>query len=81
MKRSITDRNFARIDFEDVNKEPCSIQESSMANEGCFLWLGTNKNRMHLDKKTAKAIVTEIEYWLKNDQLFCSNNFVGNEND
>jgi hypothetical protein len=37
----ITERGFLRADFIDRNRMGCSIQESSIADEGC-LWLGIN---------------------------------------
>lgn len=39
LKTYKTDRGFKRCDFRDGNNEPCSIQESSAAEQD-MLWLG-----------------------------------------
>ena len=49
VKRYKTQRGFTRIDFKDKYGIDCSLQESS--NVTPSVWLGTNENRMILDKK------------------------------
>lgn len=51
VKRYKTQRGFTRIDFKDKYGIDCSLQESS--NVTPSVWLGTNENRMILDKKLA----------------------------
>ncbi len=50
-----TDRNFLRGDFDDRNDMPCSIQQSSLADEEA-LWLGSGQQRMHLTREMARKL-------------------------
>lgn len=42
MKIEHTQRGFARVEFNDRNGEPCSLQESSLADEAA-IWFGVNE--------------------------------------
>jgi hypothetical protein len=50
-----TDRKFLRGDFSDRYDTPCSIQESSLAEEEA-LWLGRGNQRMHLTREMARTL-------------------------
>ena len=41
MKTDYTQRGFAKIDFQDRYKQPCSIQKSSLATEDA-IWFGVD---------------------------------------
>lgn len=66
LKKYYTDRDFARIDFQDYNGEECSIQESSLATKEA-IWLGQNHgthldtgeclSRMHLTRSQVKKLL------------------------
>jgi hypothetical protein len=59
MKKSVTNRGFALVEFTDRNGQACTLQKSSLADEDC-VWLGCKPNRMHLTEETARALVLEI---------------------
>ena len=71
MKIEHTERGFEIINFEDINKEKCSLQQSSVAfytQPGTSaVWLGINGvgNRMHLNKKQVGDLVEHLTNWLK----------------
>ncbi len=64
-----TDRGFAFIEFRDRSGRACSLQQSSLADREppgtSAVWLGVEKERMHLDVEQAKALVAELKAWLK----------------
>lgn len=65
-----TERGFVRGDFSDVNGDPCSIQESSVATD-YYLWLGQNTGthantgecmaRMHLSREMVAALLPHLQ--------------------
>lgn len=42
MKRTLTNRGFALINFEDTKGNKCSIQKSSLVDDD-YMWLGISK--------------------------------------
>jgi len=67
-KYNVADRGFIGYDFKDIYGEACSIQESSLATDDA-LWLGTDINRMHIDRKLAKEIIQKLKYFYKHGCL------------
>lgn len=56
-----TNRGFAIINFDDYNGLPCSVQESSLAEEKC-LWVGVNDARpMILCREAARLGLTPAD--------------------
>jgi len=60
-----TTRGFVVGHFEDVNGQPCTIQQS--ANAGA-LWLGTGM-RMHLDMDRAREIALVLKRFAETGRL------------
>lgn len=64
-----THRGFEVINFPDYNDEECSLQASSLAiydKPGTSgVWLGTEDNRMHLDRKRVAALIAHLQAWLE----------------
>lgn len=71
MKVQRTPRGFEIVEFVDICEKECSIQQSSIVLETgsnpkpgtSALWLGTNDNRMHLDKSLAQQIASLLTLW------------------
>jgi hypothetical protein len=73
-----TERGFMAGDFEDLNGDKCSIQESSLATDDA-LWLGCNKGthtkegecfaRMHLNRETAAALIPLLQTFVETGYL------------
>lgn len=68
-----TERGFLRADFEDLNGDSCSIQESSLATESA-IWLGQDEGthhhgqcmaRMHLSQEQVKQLLPALKYFSK----------------
>lgn len=64
-----TERGFSFGEFIDANGEPCSIQDSSAA-EDYFLWLGRDEAgdkpaRMHLTVERAAALIPMLARFVK----------------
>ena len=55
-----TERDFALIEFKDLNNVDCSLQQSSLADYQC-IWLGTDTNtginRMHLTRDMVESLL------------------------
>lgn len=76
----MTGRGFRRGDFKDHNDAPCSIQESSIADED-GIWLGLEHEqkhpttgepmgaRMHLDRTAAANIVMHLQRFIETGNL------------
>ena len=64
MDISPTQRGFMRGEFIDRYGAKCSIQESSLATEAC-IWLGTEKDRMHLTQDHAKELIPLLRHFVK----------------
>lgn len=65
-----TDRGFERIEFEDINDQLCSLQQSSaIIYDGppwsSAVWLGRGGERMHLDREQVAALVAHLSAWLQ----------------
>jgi hypothetical protein len=58
-----TERGFKYLDFWDLYDKKCSIQESSLAKKEA-IWLGRERERMHIDKETAKKIIKVLEHFV-----------------
>ena len=67
MKTSLTSRSFVTAGFIDTYGCDCFIQESSCVLPR--LWLGTRSNPMHIDRKTAKALIPLLSYFVNHGQL------------
>ena len=69
-----TDRNFEYIEFKDMNGDPCSLQQSSLAiyqqPSSSAIWLGQDSSpeigpgRMHLNRTQVRKLITSLERWL-----------------
>lgn len=79
-----TSRGFEFIEFVDHNGEPCSLQQSSLAEfeqpGTSAIWLGCEKNaapvdghemapRMHLTYEQVTALVEHLQAWLDTGSL------------
>lgn len=64
---SHTQRGFEYIKFTDLNKQECSVQQSSLAvyqQPGTSaIWLGTNE-RMHLSFEQVKELIATLQKWV-----------------
>ncbi len=76
-----TVHGLARADFKDSNGEPCSLQESSLADTP-HIWLGCNSNapihhvtgepmspRMHLSQADVKALLPYLRRFAATGRL------------
>jgi hypothetical protein len=56
------------IEFNDRNREPCSLQQSSLAEYeppgSSAIWFGTHKDRMHLTVEQLKEIMPHLQSWI-----------------
>ncbi len=73
-----TDRNFEIIRFKDKYSNPCSLQQSSLAEYSqpgtSAVWLGVDLPtettvRMHLDLKQVKALIAVLEFWTEHGKF------------
>lgn len=79
IKVETTGRGFQFAEFEDYNRQLCSIQQSSaidQTKEGDFehpgsslLWLGVLGARMHLNTNQVKDLIEQMTFWLENGVL------------
>lgn len=67
MKTKINSRHFVTAGFTDTYGCDCFIQESSSVLPR--LWLGTRANPMHIDRKTAEALIPLLSYFVNHGQL------------
>lgn len=78
----VTGRGFELIEFADRYGEPCSLQQSSLAEYvkpgTSAVWLGCERARctpqgeplsprMHLDRKQVAALIAHLQRWLDAD--------------
>ena len=68
IKKQDTQRGFQRLDFKDKYDNDCSIQESS--NIESSLWIGTNENRMIIDREDCLTIALYLIDFYKNGKLY-----------
>ncbi|VVB50662.1 Uncharacterised protein [uncultured archaeon] len=76
MKLKPTQRGFQRSEFIDRYGQFCSLQESSLATEGC-IWLGVDTNvegkeilgRMHLTQKMVKDLLPHLKKFARTGHL------------
>lgn len=68
MKFTKTERGFVRIDFRDLYNETCSIQESSLAEQAA-IWLGCDKDRMHLSQDLAIQLIPLLQKFVDDGTL------------
>jgi len=68
-----TERGFGIFEFTDICGESCSIQESSIARIDA-IWLGVNKNRMHLNAEIAKKLITLLTEFVETGRITCGVN-------
>lgn len=55
MKETTTERGFVRIEFCDLSKAPCSLQESSLATREA-IWLGVDDADPRIMAKDAQRL-------------------------
>jgi len=67
MKKTLTQRGFSIINFEDSYRIPCSIQRSSMIGDP-HIWVGT-EDRMHIDQARAQEIVDILNTFIATGEL------------
>ena len=64
-----TERNFEIIEFNDRYNAKCQLQQSSLADftqhGSSAVWLGTTKERMHLDLEQVKKLVNTLNSWIE----------------
>lgn len=75
MQVKITDRGFARADFEDCYGSQCSVQESSLGTEAA-IWLGVDKDwngdehfRMHLTQQMVASLLPLLQHFAEYGEL------------
>ena len=77
MEITLNSRGFKTADFVDLDGEPCSIKESSLATENA-IWLGLNEGthvrgsclaRMHLTQEMVSNLLPTLKYFAKHGQL------------
>lgn len=59
-KRSISDRGFGFIEFNDMYDEPCRVSASSLAWPEA-IWVGANSNSMHVNRKQAGQLAKILQ--------------------
>lgn len=68
VKWSYTGRGFILGEFHDLYQQPCSIQESSIATNHA-IWLGTDKDRIHLSLDSAVTLIEILQEFVKTGDL------------
>lgn len=69
LKFEKTERGFDVARFKDEYGLDCSLQKSSRMYPDC-VWLGVSKHdRMHLDRKMAKALSKALKKFVKTGEL------------
>jgi len=63
-----THRGFVLGEFRDLYGQPCSVQESSLATNHA-LWLGTNKDRIHLSRDAAVTLLEILQTFVETGEL------------
>lgn len=66
--KSHTERGFAIVKFTDCYGVPCSIQESSSAEEP-KIWLGPSAERMHLTQSQVAGLMPLLQKFLDTGRL------------
>ncbi len=69
MKRKITDRGFAVIEFRDIYDVACNIQKSSLATKDA-IWVGVSKTALDpriLASKTEAGGNGWVPYYIPDD--------------
>lgn len=63
-----TSRGFQIFNFHDRYQLACSLQQSSLAEYEppgtSAVWLGTDVDRMHLDRERVTWLVEQLQHWL-----------------
>ena len=59
MKRTLTNRGFALINFEDTKGNKCSIQESSLVDDD-YIWLGVSRPTLSMLVSDAPKLGIDI---------------------
>lgn len=73
-KKSRTDRGFQLVEFVDLYGKQCSVQQSSLAlcdkpGTGA-IWIGVDKDRMHLNRNQVEQVVSYLGKWLEDGVMF-----------
>lgn len=62
-----TSRGFQIINFKDRYDQPCTLQQSSLAEcdmpGSSAIWFGSGENRMHLHKELLDNILPHLISW------------------
>lgn len=75
LNASLTNRGFGLIQFKDLYGVDCRIQDSSSAEKAC-LWIGTEKDSMHLTRQMVKQLLPVLNEFVKQgDWLFRTRSF------
>lgn len=65
--KKLSDRGFNILAFNDAYGEECSLQESSSVEPS--IWLGIDKNRMHLRQHQVKELLPYLQYFVEHGEL------------
>ena len=68
MNLETTNRGFVIGRFTDIYGEKCSIQKSSLATDDA-IWLGVDKNRMHLNKEQIAKLLPVLQKFVETGDL------------
>ncbi len=74
----LTDQGMQRIDFPEFSNIECLVQQSATNRENSppgsvFLWLGTLRAPMCLDRQRVAELVSVLQTWLDTGKLVESN--------
>jgi len=73
-----TQRGFSFIEFLDSNGQRCDLQQSSAIDDSergldnpgsSFIWLGLEKERMHLDRGMVHQLIDRLSTWHETGQF------------
>jgi len=68
MRYNPTPRYFDAYTFKDRSGHDCRLQKSSLATEDA-IWLGTNKNMMHLTRDQVRDLLPQLIYFVMSGEL------------
>jgi len=67
MKKEYTKRGLGIIDFEDINGDGCSLEESAFHEPR--IWLGKDGHEMHLDRTLALDLLPYLIGFVKDGKI------------
>ena len=66
-----TSRGFELVEFKDFYEFTGTLQASSLAINDepgtSAVWLGRERDRLHLNRDQVKALIKHLQSWLKNN--------------